>query len=147
MFREILMEDVPAMDGAVELIDDLRRAGFGLAVATSGLPEDVTLILDRLGRRNAFDAVVDRSYITRSKPDPQVFQIAAAYLGVALAHCAVIEDAPAGIAAARAAEMACIGIVSTGRTAEQLAAADLVVASLRQLSPAIITGLIDGKRG
>jgi len=146
LFRELLMERFPAMDGAAELIDELRRAGYRLAVATSGPPENVSLIVDRLGRRHAFDAIVDRSHITRGKPDPQVFQVAAAQLGIPHDRCAVIEDAPAGIAAARAAEMACIGLVSTGRRAEQLVDADLVVSSLRVLTPTNIADLIDLKR-
>ena len=145
LYRELLMEDFPAMDGAAELIDALREGGFRLAVGTSGPPENVQLVLDRLGRRQAFDTIVDRSHITRGKPDPQVFQVAAAHLGVDHTRCAVLEDAPSGIAAARAAGMAGIGIVSSGRTAEQLAAADLVVSSLRELTPEIIAKLIDAR--
>ena len=54
----------------------------------------------------------------------------------------VVEDAPAGIAAAHAADMRCIGFVSTGRTAEDLQQADLLVDQLAKLTPAVIVALI-----
>ena len=57
--------------------------------------------------------------VTRGKPDPQVFQLAAQRLGVPPGRCVVIEDAPAGLAAAAAAGMAGVGLVSTGRTRER----------------------------
>ena len=57
-------------------------------------------------------------------------------------RCTVVEDAQLGIAAAKAAGMASVGLVSTGRTREALAAADLVVDSLAKLSPAVFESLI-----
>jgi len=74
-----------------------------------------------------------------------VFAIAADRLGVPAARCAVIEDAPVGIAAARAAGMASIALVGTA-PAEALAAADLVVTSLRELTPPAVGALVDRPR-
>ena len=142
-FREIIAADFPAMPGVHKLLGDLHAAGFALAVGSSGPPENVDVVLDRLGARGLFGAVVHGMDVTRGKPDPQVFLIAAERLGVPPEHCAVIEDAPPGIAAAKAAGMAGIGLVSTGRTRESLSAADLVVGSLAELSPEIVRSLID----
>ena len=80
--------------------------------------------------------------MTRGKPDPQVFQIAAQRVGLPPSACVVVEDAPAGIAAARAAGMKCVGLASTGRSAAELSAADLVVRSLPELSPQAFLALI-----
>jgi beta-phosphoglucomutase-like phosphatase (HAD superfamily) len=80
--------------------------------------------------------------VTRGKPDPQVFVLAAERLAVPPRRCAVVEDAPLGIAAAKAAGMASVGLVSTGRTREGLAQADLVVDSLAEVSPALFRSLI-----
>jgi beta-phosphoglucomutase len=146
LYREIVADDFPAMDGAVELIDALGEAGFRLAVGSSGPPENVNLVLERLGRAEAFATIITGNDVTRGKPDPHVYQLAADRLKIRPGRCAVIEDAPAGIAAARAAKMAAIGLASTGRTVQELAAADLVVGSLRELSAARISALIEPGR-
>jgi len=143
LYREIVSAEFPAMAGAVELIDALKAAGFRMAVGSSGPPENIDLVLERLERREAFGAVVTGVDVTRGKPDPQVFQIAAERLGVPPQRCAVVEDAPAGIEAAHRANMTAIGFTSTGRTAEDLLAAELVVSALKELSPAGIKALID----
>lgn len=96
------------------------------------------MVLDALRVRECFGAVVTGRDVTRGKPDPMVFRLAAERLGVPAARAVVIEDASVGIAAAHAAGMRAIGYVSTGRTREELAAADRVVLSLRELSAASI---------
>jgi HAD superfamily hydrolase (TIGR01509 family) len=141
LYRELIAASFPRMPGAVELVDELHRAGFRLAVGSSAPPANVELTLARLGCAASFDARVTGADVTRGKPDPQVFVIAAQRLGIAPARCAVIEDAPAGIAAARAAGARAIALVGTA-TAAQLGAADLVVASLRELSAQRITSLL-----
>lgn len=133
-YRDYLRNHFPVMPGARELIDDLAAAGFRLAVGSSGPPENVALTLAQLGRESSFAAKVTGSDVARGKPDPQVFLLAAQRLGVDPRYCAVIEDAPPGIAAANAAGAVSIGFTSTGRTAEQLAAANHIVGSLKDLS-------------
>ena len=146
-FRRIIADDFPAMPGAAKLIELLRAAGFRLAVGSSGPPENVAMVLDRLGVERLFDAVVTGMDVTRGKPDPQVFLIAAERLHVEPSRAAVVEDAPAGVAAAKAAGMAAIGLASTGRTRSELAEADLVVDALDELSPDQVRALIDGRVG
>jgi len=141
-FREILARDFPAMPGAEALLESLHAAGFGVGLGSSGPPENVDLVLDRLGKRRLFGAVVHGMDVTRGKPDPQVFLLAAKRLGVAPDCCAVVEDAPLGIEAARRAGMASVGIVSTGRTRQALAQADLVIDGLAQLTPVVLRELI-----
>lgn len=142
LYREMVEHDFPAMDGARELIVELHAAGFKLAVGSSGPPENVALALDNLGVRNLFHATVTGLDVTRGKPDPEVFLVAAQRLGIEPRHCAVIEDAPVGIAAANAAGMTSIALLSTGHTRERSAAARLIVESLRELSAARIDRLI-----
>jgi len=142
IYRGLIREQFPAMDGAVELVDALAAAGFRLAVGSSGPPANVELTLERLGRATRFDAIVTGRDVTRGKPDPQVFQIAGERLGLQPARCIVVEDAPVGIAAARAAGMASVGLVGTV-PAERLAAADLVVRSLRELDAGRLAALLD----
>jgi len=147
LYRDDLARRFPAMDGAAELLGALVGAGFRLAAGSSAPPANVELTLDRLGQSRAFSAVVTGSDVTRGKPDPQVFLIAAQRLGLAPASCVVVEDAPPGVRAARAAGMASVGLVGTADAdALRAAGADVVVGSLRELTPGRIALLLDGRR-
>jgi len=145
LYRELVERDFPAMDGATELIRELSAAGFKLAVGSSGPPENVALAVDRLKAGQLFNALITGRDVQRGKPDPQVFLLAADRMGVSPANCAVVEDAPVGIAAANAAGMASIALLSTGHTAASVQAAKLIVNSLRELSPERIAELIKAK--
>lgn len=81
-------------------MDDLRSMGCLLAIGSSS--KNARFILERLGLGDYFDAVSDGTNIAKSKPDPEVFQKAAAYLGLPANQCLVVEDAKAGIDAAEA---------------------------------------------
>lgn len=142
-FRGIIAEQFPAMPGAVALLESLHQAGFALAVGSSGPPENVELVVDKLGVGSLLGATVTGRDVHRGKPDPEVFLIAAERLAAAPGRCVVVEDAPAGIEAARRAGMANVGLASTGRTPADLAAADLVVERLDELSPERFRELID----
>ncbi len=143
-FREIIDEDFPAMPGVEAMLDRLAAAGVAMAVGSSGPPENVELVVERLGRRDALGAVVHGMDVARGKPDPQVFLIAAERLGVPPDRCVVVEDAPQGIEAARRAGMKAIGFPSTGRTAEHLHAADRIIRALDEITPEAIRDLIGG---
>jgi beta-phosphoglucomutase len=143
LYREIVARDFPAMEGAADLIRSLAEAGFRLAVGSSGPPENVALAVDQLQARPYFGTLVTGRDVTRGKPDPQVFLTAAARLEVEPKHCVVVEDAPVGIAATNAAGMTSVALLSTGHTADSVAAARLIVKSLRELSPARMHELID----
>ena len=143
LWRESLTDDFPAMAGAVELIESLRKAGVRVGVGSSGPPDNVHIVLERLGVVDTIDAVVTGTDVTRGKPDPQVFLLVAERLGVEPDTAVVIEDAPVGIQAARAAGMNVIGVASTGRTREELKAADRIVSQLTELSVAEIQKLFE----
>ena len=144
LYREIISQDFPAMDGAGGLIDALAAAGFRLAVGSSGPPPNVQLVLEHLQRREKFRGVVTGVDVTRGKPDPQVFLLAAERLGLPPARCVVVEDAPAGVAAAKAAGAKCLGLASSGRDPAVLAKADRVVKSLCEVGPKDFADLLTG---
>lgn len=143
LYRQIIADSLPVMPGILTLIDDLLAAGFKLAVGSSGPPENVWLTVDKLGRKHGFGAVITGMDVKVGKPHPEVFLTAAARLGVKPEHCAVIEDATAGITAALAGNMSAIGLCSTGRTHDQLKEAHLIVDRIDELSPSRIAKLID----
>ena len=106
-----LLEKMSSADVADEVrltLNILRQRGYKLAVGSSS--KNTKLILEKVKLCDMFDAVSDGNNITRSKPDPEVFLKAASFLGAAPRDCAVVEDAVAGIDAAKAADMTAIGI-------------------------------------
>lgn len=117
-----------AAEGAQDLLVQLREAGIKLALGSAS--QNATKVLSKIGMEGAFDSVVDGTRTTRSKPDPQVFEMAASDLGLDPKDCMVIEDAPAGIQAALAGGFRTIGLGDP----VVLAQAHRVVASLKELS-------------
>ena len=104
-----------------ELIQEIRSKGIKVALASSSKNADT--VLDLLNIRNYFDAIVDGTMITHTKPDPEIFLLAAKELNVPAAHCLVFEDAEAGVEAAIAAGMKCVGVGSP----QQLSKANFVI--------------------
>jgi beta-phosphoglucomutase len=146
LFREIVTADFPTMKGAVTLIRALHDAGFAMAAGSSGPTENVELALAHVDPDRLVQAAITGGDVTRGKPDPQVFQLAAAALGLSPRQCVVVEDAPAGITAAHAAGMPCVAIASTGRTKEELSAAEVVVDRLAEITPEVFAHLLDAGR-
>lgn len=106
-----LLENMTAADVTEEVRDTLKKLrsmGFKLAVGSSS--KNAKFILAKVKLNDYFHAVSDGTNITRSKPDPEVFLKAAEYLGEAPSECFVVEDALAGIDAAKAAGMRAVGI-------------------------------------
>ncbi len=103
------LHSVPS-PGLHELLARLAARGLTLAVASSSRRTWVEAALRHLAVRDAFDVVVTGDMVARGKPDPEIYQLAAAQLGVSPAACIAIEDAPKGVAAAVAAGMQVIGV-------------------------------------
>jgi beta-phosphoglucomutase len=100
------------LPGAVAFVKDCRAAGLKLAIGSAS--KNCALVLSRTGLRPHFDAVSDGTVVTRAKPDPDVFLIAAKMLNLPPSECAVFEDAQAGICAAKAGGMKAVGISAPG---------------------------------
>ncbi len=121
--------------GVLRLIAELRDCeDVSIALATSGPPENVEFMFGRFGIEEAFQAVVNASHVTKAKPDPAVYLLAAEKLGIAPRRCVVLEDAYAGVQAAKRAGMRCLA-VSTSEPEERLrrAGADCVYPDFRRV--------------
>ncbi len=140
LYREFIRGNVPACDHAADLVGECAAAGLNVAVGSSGHPLNIAIALQEMRIAHCFDTVVTGHDVTRGKPNPEVFLLAAERMSVKPRSCVVIEDAPAGIAAALAGGMLAVGI-TTGHSAEALADAHLVVDSLAKLSPSILAEL------
>ncbi len=130
-YREVARGRIRLMDGVREVLDALTARGVKLAIGSSGVRANLELTVTECGLDGRFAAIASLEDITRGKPDPQVFLVAAAKAGVEPAHSVVFEDAPVGIQAAKAARMYAVGLTTTHPApALANAGADQVVDSL-----------------
>jgi HAD superfamily hydrolase (TIGR01509 family) len=118
--------------GALAFVRALRAAGLPTAVVTaSRTPE---LLLDAIGARQLFDTVVCGADVSRPKPAPDGYLLAAQRLGVFIGRCLVVEDSPIGVQAGRTAGARVLAITTT-ETAAALGEADRVVGGFHELEP------------
>lgn len=115
LIGSLTREDI--LPGALDTLSLLKKRGVKVAIGSSS--KNTPIILRQIGLENAFDAVADGNAITRSKPDPEVFVLAARLLGLEPENCLVVEDADAGIEAALGGGMRALGV---GSAAENPAA-------------------------
>ncbi|MFL5385163.1 MAG: HAD family hydrolase [Longimicrobiaceae bacterium] len=129
-YRRLVRErGIDLLPGVRRWLDRLREEGWQQAVASSAPRANLEVIVEALGLEGYFAAVASAEDVTEGKPDPQVFLVAAARLGVEPSSCVVIEDAPAGTEAARRAGMRCVGVLSSHGELK----ADVVVRTLEEL--------------
>ena len=130
-YRALLEDLTPddALPGAREMLQELGRRGINTAIASAS--RNAPTIVRKVALDGLIDVMVDGNDTTRSKPDPQVFLLAAEKLGLAPQECIVVEDAQAGIDGAKAAKMAALGIGPPG----SLTGADRMAASLADITP------------
>jgi HAD superfamily hydrolase (TIGR01509 family) len=130
-YRDVARGKIELMDGVRPALDGLTALGIKLAIGSSGPLPNLELTVNECGLAGRFAAIASLEDITRGKPDPQVFLVAAAKSKCHPPQSVVFEDAPVGIQAAKAAGMYAVGLTTT-RPARELeeAGADEVVDSL-----------------
>jgi len=130
-YREMVRRHgVELLPGVGRWLARLKANGWRQALASSASLLNVEAILGGLNVAGFFDAIVSAEDVQTGKPDPEVFLVAAARVSASPARCVVIEDAPAGLEAARLAGMRTIGVQSSHASLQ----ADVVVRTLDDLS-------------
>ncbi len=119
-----------AFEDAADTLEVLHAQGRSIAVASSSPRERLNLSLRSTGLDRFFDVVVAGDEVTTGKPAPDIYLAAAAGLGVDPRDCVAVEDAPAGIAAGKAAGMRVVAVLRGGYAPDQLSEADLIVPRL-----------------
>lgn len=133
-YRENILKMTPRdiLPGVKNFLEELKKAHYKIAIGSSS--KNAGTILERIGMKDFFDAVVDGTKITRSKPDPEVFLKGAQELHIPPKQCLVFEDAESGIEAAKNAGMKTIGV---GKP-ENLPKADKVIPGFQNVNISII---------
>lgn len=125
----------PIFPGALEFVDKLRGMGMKTVIVTSSDNRKMEfLYAQHPGFRSHFDDVVTAADVTHSKPHPEPYLVGAGKAGVDPAECVVFEDSYQGLQAGRAAGAYVVGLSTTNPADEVARYADLVVASLSELS-------------
>lgn len=143
----IAQGSIAAFPDALRLVQALDRLGWPMAVASSSKNANGMMRLIHLpGGKNLLDAFAANACgrdLPRGKPDPAIFLLAAAELHIDPVHCLVVEDAPAGVQAARAGNMTALGVARQEDAALlRSAGANLVVTSLDEVA---VDALADGR--
>jgi beta-phosphoglucomutase len=132
-FREYIRDTVAPLPGAIELMSALHAAGYKQGLGTSTPIANIEIISKALGLERFLSALVSGETVPHGKPAPDIFLKVAEKLGVAPEYCLVIEDAVAGIAAARAGGMYSIAVAGE-RDLPGLRVANLVVKNLTEVN-------------
>jgi HAD superfamily hydrolase (TIGR01509 family) len=109
---DLLKKRLPIAEGVSDVLRELRRRAVPMAVASSSQRPVIEHILGAGGLREFFTAIASGDEVVRSKPDPEIFRLAADRLGVAPERCIVLEDAPHGVRGALAAGMTVVRVMT-----------------------------------
>ncbi len=145
-YRRRVAGNIKPLPGAIELIRALGQHGINMAIASSAPLENIQIIIRGLGIEDCFQAIVWGQEVAEGKPSPQVFLLAARKLEVEPRNCVVIEDAVAGVAAAKTAAMKCVAVTNS-HPRNSLKEADLIVATLAALGVSDLAGLFRPSAG
>jgi len=140
-FRQRVRHNIKSLPGAIKLITSLKEHGFSMALASSAPMENIQLVTRGLDIESLFQAIVSGREVNEGKPSPQGFLLAAQKLGVEPKNCIVIEDAIAGVTAAKRAGMRCLAVANT-HPRKNLTEADLIVDTLKAVSISDLEGLL-----
>lgn len=121
------MDASEILPGSIEVINTLKEMGIKISIGSAS--RNAKTILEKVGLMDTFDFIADGNVVTRAKPDPEVFEIAADEMGVSYDKCIVFEDSEAGIEAANRINMLSIGV---GKK-ENLPESDMIISGLDEI--------------
>jgi len=138
LYRRLVLDSgLAPLPGAADWVRRLGQENWTQAVASSAPRANLDVVLEVIGLAACFQAIVSAEDVTAGKPDPQVFLIAAERLNIPPGQCIVVEDAAAGVEAARRAGMHSIGV-----SRKETLSAEIAVSSLVDLPPDIFAKLL-----
>ena len=134
LFRQVYIYKVTPQQGLLDLLRTLKESHYLLAVCSSSQMHEIEIVLKAIGARQFFDQVISAESVENGKPAPDCYLLTAQKLAVEPADCLVLEDAPKGVAAAKAAEMKCFAIPSTGLETADFSKADNIFKNLGEVT-------------
>ena len=141
LFRELYKNDIKPVKGLVRFLDMLNEHSISRSIGTSAPRANVDFTLSETGREKYFSVILDEAFVSKGKPNPEIYIKSSQALGLPASQCIVIEDSLSGIKAGKAAGAKVIGITTT-HTAEEMAETDLVIDDFESLTIEILEKLI-----
>lgn len=117
-YRQAFKHELKLIEGLPDLLRDLREHGIPMAIASAAPPENVDFAVDGLNIRSLFSVILHARDVENGKPDPEIYQKAAAQLGFSEPECLVFEDSPTGAMAASRAGCPIVVVTTTHEPAE-----------------------------
>jgi beta-phosphoglucomutase len=118
LYRREFGKVIRPVAGLKSFLEELKRNGIVCAVATSSPPANVRFVVGRLKLKDFFTVIVDERLVKKGKPEPEIYVKTAKLLGMSCQNCVVFEDSLSGVAAARAAGMKVVGVMTTHKKRE-----------------------------
>jgi beta-phosphoglucomutase len=126
LYRDLFKDEIKPVKGLVKFLDLLEENNIPKAIGTSAPRVNVDFSLGSTHLEKYFSIILDDTFVTHSKPDPEIYIKVATAIGLPNSQCIVIEDSLSGVTAGKRAGSKVIGITTT-HTAEELAEADLII--------------------
>lgn len=136
LFRQ-LYHDIEPVAGLITFLKKLDKGGIPRAIATSAPRANVDFTLERTHMEPFFSTILDDSFVTKGKPDPEIYLKTAAALGFNPSDSIVFEDSLSGVKAGKAAGCKVVGITTT-HTREELSETDLIIDDFADLEPELL---------
>ncbi|MFA5022642.1 MAG: HAD family phosphatase [Patescibacteria group bacterium] len=129
---------VKKVAGGKELLEYLKTNNFKLALVSQNESRMINTMMDWLEIKSFFDIIISIDQITKLKPDPEIYLLAANKLGITPNECIVIEDSKDGVGSAKNAKMKCIGVKHEYTPPTDLSLADVKIDNLAEITLALI---------
>lgn len=117
-YRRVARGNIQLLPGLDAFLNHALQQDVPMAVGTAAPPENADFVVEELGLDKYFKAVRHSGHVSRGKPDPEVFQLAAAGIGLPVERCLIFEDSPTGAEAAHRAGSPAVVITTTHRAEE-----------------------------
>lgn len=143
LFREIFKNDIRALDGLPEFLENLKQNNVPIAIGTSAPRSNVDFVLDHTRLANYFSVILHEADVEHGKPNPEIYLKVAARLGYEPSRCIVFEDSLSGVESARRAGAKVVGVATT-HSMEELSHTDFIIRDFKDLDPARLFATIYG---
>lgn len=127
-------KEIGLISGILELVTMLKDNGYKIALATSATRKRMNAVLDMFNLHDFFNTCICDQDVSMSKPNPEIFLVAAEKLGVEAKNCIVIEDSFNGLLAAKVAGMTCIGFKGLQHVNENMEEADWIINDFKEIT-------------
>ncbi len=134
LFRELYKKDVHPLEGLIPFLSKLKEGSIPRAIATSAPRENVDFTLQYTDMGGFFDTILDESFVSNGKPDPEIYLKSAKALGFDPANCIIFEDSLSGIEAGKAAGCKVVGVTTT-HSPEELSKTDFIIDNFIGITP------------